>query len=37
MPVEKHDHKEVKDLEKLLRLMLGDAKFDKLMQQVKGK
>lgn len=34
---EKHEHKEIKDLEKLLKVMLGDDKFDRLMEQVKKK
>jgi hypothetical protein len=30
-----HEHKEIKDLQKLLRFMLGDAKYEKLLEQAK--
>lgn len=30
-----HKHKEIADIVKLLRVMLGDAKYDRLMEQVK--
>lgn len=33
---DKHEHKEISEIQGLLRIMLGDAKYDRLMEQVKA-